>query len=276
MATMMDEELIPLREAFRPMTGADRKYEKCLYYRHPDVWSPGAPEERKNARAGWIIWAGNNRDRMADMMERGFVPLRKFGIPANHQSWEQEAQGTADQYGPWGAILTHPEGPAAFPIEQILVSRWYDPKHCPVPGVVFPQLAGTEIVEYACPDCTDRNFGLALHLARHLRLQHEWTVDDLVKFGEAMGLDFRREFSKQAKRVVPYPAGDEPRQRPTFPSAAKRKEDPPVRVDRVVPVRTEAAEKPKPVSPAQARARAEAGERLRALHAARRAARAAS
>src|SRR6266498_534228 len=127
----IDDELIPLREAFKPLVGADRKYEKCLYYRHPDVWNPETPQEMPNQRAGWIIWAGNNRDRMADLMERGFVPLRKFGVAANNPDWTREASGTPDQYGPWGAILAHRDGPSAFPVSQIMAYRWYDPKQCP-------------------------------------------------------------------------------------------------------------------------------------------------
>ncbi|MCR4342202.1 MAG: hypothetical protein NUW01_20175 [Gemmatimonadaceae bacterium] len=266
MPATIDDVLIPLREAFLPIMGADRKYEKCLYYRHPTIWNPGTPQEKPNRRAGWIIWAGNNRDRMADMMERGFVPLRKFGIAARFQAWEKEAQGTPDQYGPWGAILCHPEGPAAFPVEQVMAYRWYDPRHCPVPGVAFPQLTGKEIVEYSCPDCTDRTFGLALHLARHLRTGHDWTVDDLVKFGDAMGLDFSREFGKQAKTVRVYrPDGSRAPMLPGQPSVV-----PPPTVERVVPVRSEPA-KPEPTEK-QLAARAAASERMRARNEAARAA----
>jgi len=230
-----DEQLIPLREAFKPLLGGDRKYEKNLYYRHPEVWSPGTPQEKPNPRAGWIIWAGNNRDRMADMMERGFLPLRKFGICSRYSQDEPQAQGTPDQYGPWGAILLHPEGPAAFPVDQIKTYRWYDPRHCPVPGVVFPQLDGAEIAEYACPDCNDRVFAQALHLSRHLRAQHDWSVDDVVKFGAAMGLDFTREFAKKVKDVKTYSAGKD--QRPAT-AGNNTVTVAPVVIERVVPTRT--------------------------------------
>lgn len=241
-ATAIDDELITVRDAFRPIDGADRKYEKCMYYRHPQVWSPDSPQEQRNPRAGWIVFAGNNRDRMADMMERGFQPLRKFGLAAKNASWSKEAQGTPDQYGPWGAILSHADGPRQFPLSQILAHRWYDPRYCPVPGVVWPQLAGQEIVEYSCPDCTDRTFPLALHLARHLRTQHDWTVDDLVKFGEAMGLDFRREFSKTTRRVVRYEAGPDGADAS---DTASRAAVPPPTVERIVPVRTNSADERK-------------------------------
>lgn len=236
---MFDEELIPLREAFKTVTGTDRKYEKNLYYRHPEVWNPGTPQEKPNPRANWISWAGNNRDRLADMMERGFVPLRKFGICARFMSDQPEAQGTPDQYGPWGSILMHPEGPSAFPVDQIKTYRWYDPKHCPVPGVVFPQLDGAEISEYACPDCNDRVFSMALHLSRHLRAQHDWTVDDVVKFGAAMGLDFTREFGKTVKETKVYTAAKDERPRTQTTSAAPIA---PVVIERVVPTRSATAE----------------------------------
>lgn len=241
MAIPFDEQLIPLREAFKPLLGGDRKYEKNLYYRHPETWSTGTAQEKPNARANWIIWAGNNRDRMADMMERGFTPLRKFGIAARYAQDEPQSQGTPDQYGPWGAILMHPEGPAAFPISQIMTYRWYDPRHCPVPGVVFPQLDGVEIAEYACPDCNDRVFSMALHLSRHLRAQHDWSVDDVVKFGAAMGLDFSREFTKGVKNVRTYSAGQD--ERPATRGEAPRNVAPVV-VERIVPTRSAPEEKP--------------------------------
>ena len=234
MPVYMDEQLIPLRDAFKPVLGADPKYEKCLYYRHPDVWNQGQPNEARNRQAGWIVWAGNNSDRMRDMMLRGFTPLLKFGVCQRTESWSREAQGTPDQYGPWGAILMHTEGPAAFPASQVLTYRWYDPKHCPVPGTVFPQLDGAEITEFTCPDCTDRSFREALHLSRHLRSLHDWSVDDVVKFGEAMGMDFRREFGKDAKVTRQYSAGrdERPTPRGQLPTNVQ-----PVRVTQVVPTR---------------------------------------
>lgn len=235
MALQIADELIPLREAFKPMMGADRKYEKCIYYRHPDVCNVDTPQEHPNKQAGWIMWAGNNRDRMADQMELGFIPLRKFGICQSQPDWSEEAKGTPDQYGPWGAILCHPEGPAAFPVSQIMTYKWYDPKRVPVPGVTFPQLDGTPIVEFSCPDCNGRSFGLALHLSRHLRTQHDWTVDDLVKFGAAMGLDFHREFVNEVKTTKTYSAGKSAV--PTF--AGGRVAAAPVVIERIIPTRSE-------------------------------------
>ena len=235
MPAFLDDQLIPLRDAFKPVLGADPKYEKCLYYRHPDVWNAGSRMESRNRQAGWIMWAGNNSDRMRDLMIRGFTPLLKFGICQRNEQWSREAQGTPDQYGPWGAILMHPEGPAAFPISQIMTFRWYDQRHCPVPGVVFPQLDGATITEFTCPDCTDRVFGQALHLSRHLRNQHEWTVDDVIKFGEAMGLDFRREFTKDVRISKVYSAANDERPVPrgTVPSGIVLPT-----VERIVPVRS--------------------------------------
>jgi hypothetical protein len=270
--SIIDEELIPLRQAVARINGADKRYENAMYYRQPERWEVGSPRERENKYAGWIVRAGNNRDRMTDLMERGFVPLRQFGVTLKNPAWTPEAQGTPDQYGEWGAILCHPQGPAAFPVSQVMAFRWYDPKHCPVPGVVFPQLAGMPITEYRCPDCNDKTFGEALHLSRHLRVTHDWTVDDVVKFGEAMGLDFRREFGNSAKTTRTYsPSGEAA---PQFAQHAVA--TPPPVITQVVPVR-ESAPEPAPEAPKKPRTEKQLANdaKLAASAAARKAAKAA-
>lgn len=169
-----------------------RKSEVVIYYRRP----------MKGEHAGWITWGDSQPSKRADMVLRGFEPLPQFG---------RIATGVLafDQYGVWGPILTHPRGPAVFPAEQVITFRWYDPEQVgdpwrPIPNVKFPQLKGQKIVEFDCPECSDRVFAKALHLARHLRNTHDYDRSEIIKLGEELGIDFTKEFTVAGKREFTY------------------------------------------------------------------------
>lgn len=168
---------------YQAAMGKGGKYETHLYYRRPD-----RGEHRR-----WIVVG--MRSALEDMSLRGFEPLFKYGRLEKPEAATAREQGK-DVYvwDQWRPILQHPDGPAEFPAEQVMTLRWY--KECPVPGTVFPQLAGHKLKERQCPECTRAPFlaidglGGVEALGRHLRLIHSWDRASLVKYGERVGIDF--------------------------------------------------------------------------------------
>lgn len=175
------------------------KHETHMYYRKPN---------------GWII-VGGVKGGKKDVFEeqRGFTPLKQFGeLQDNHTN-------------EWEHILTHPDGPVAFPLEQVMAFRWYNPddipkscdweddeeEPCPVmlklmsEPVVFPQLSGHKVTELSCPECDKPPFSVVdgvggiQPLARHLSIMHDWDMDKLKKYGDAVDIDFDMAWSN-AKR----------------------------------------------------------------------------
>jgi hypothetical protein len=156
------------------------KFDKAMYARRPD--------EGEHRR--WITVV--SRTKLEDYMIRGFVPLWKYGYiqPSEPNRWTH--------------ILQHPDGPAEFPAEQVMVLRWYKPEDCPHPGVKFAQLGGHKVKEYKCPECKRTSYafdglGGIEPLGRHLRIHHKWDRASLVKYGEAVGIDFDAIYSSIEK-----------------------------------------------------------------------------
>lgn len=163
--------------------------DEVIYYRRP-------VDGEHNA--GWITHADSiSGTKFRDFVSRGFEPLMKYG---RINSKVNEAKG----WGIWEPILSHPDGPAEFPLEQIVISRWYKPKsrggECPIP-TRFPQLLGVKIVEYKCPECSRAPFpelkkdGVVLvsavaDLGNHLRIMHKWDRLSLLGYGDRVGIDF--------------------------------------------------------------------------------------
>lgn len=152
------------------------KFEKDIYYRRP---------VDADENPGWITTgAQKSGTALRDYTMRGFEPLWKYGsIPH-------------DEPNRWKTILTHPDGPAEFPADQILSLRWYEEKECPVPGVRFPQIAGAKVREYRCPICKGRKFvqvngrGGIGDLGNHLAIIHKWDRQSIRSYGEEIGVDF--------------------------------------------------------------------------------------
>jgi hypothetical protein len=130
------------------------------------------------------------------MIAKGNQPLPQFGIIAYSEDL-------------WGPILRHPDGPALFPVEQVLTYRWYRKDMLPdlrpivqqgrdlvrsgvQPRVAFPQLVGVKIVEFPCPEPCTRSFHSPLHLGGHLRVMHGYDRSEILKYGDAMGIDFSK------------------------------------------------------------------------------------
>ena len=163
--------------------------DRVIYYRRP------VGEDK--ADSGWIVWGDSaSGTKLQDFAIRGFEPLMKYGRindpktekRAEEESWSMERRV-------WHAILSHPDGPAEFPVEQIITFHWYRPELCPEPGVRFPQLSG-KVREYRCPECNRQPFidvngvGGITNLASHLRILHRWDRTNLMAYGERVGIDF--------------------------------------------------------------------------------------
>ncbi|KKM96952.1 hypothetical protein LCGC14_1172980 [marine sediment metagenome] len=192
-------------EAFNPdmpRRGKRSKYEKHMYYRKPD----------RGSEANWITVKGRKhgkQDRLEDY--KGFTPLKQFG---------ELIDGHTNQ---WESIFLQEGGPEAFPVDQVLTLRWYNPADLPTDcsygndddppcpymmklkeeGVKFPQLEGHKVVELFCPECDRAPFGVVNGvggigpLARHLSTMHDWDADRMAKYGEKVGIDFDEAYSSE-------------------------------------------------------------------------------
>ena len=179
--------------------------DSVIYYRRPFLTRDGDPA----ANAGWITWADSlSGTKLRDYEYRGFTPLRKYG-PLNDEDRLNETLHRAkkenwtkrqfDNEWIWGAILRHPDGPAEFPLDQIMAFRWYEPAQCPLRGVnpveLFPQLRGHKVKIHRCPQCARTfaavdGFGAAEPFANHLRIMHEYDMVNILNFGQRIGIDF--------------------------------------------------------------------------------------
>jgi hypothetical protein len=112
-------------------------------------------------------------------------------------------------------ILTHPDGPSEFPLEQIVANGWHRRGGCPVPGVFFPQIPGNKFRDLACPErCGRKPFaelngsGGATELRQHLRIMHKWDPATIQAYGERVGIDFEAISTEGQPLVVSYDGDD--------------------------------------------------------------------
>lgn len=199
-----------------------RMSEVVRYWRRPT--GRGKPD------SGYIIIGDSQATKREDYEYRGFTMLPKYGAVCRGKDDRDAAYR-------WVPILNHPDGPAEFPYEQVIEMRWYDPDQLP-PGVrkdvFFPQLAGVKITPYDCPECEMRTFHKAVHLARHLKNDHEWDRTEVLALGDKWGIDFSKEMAPQGKRVFDYPTEAPQREAPQAPAR------PQYQVERIaVPTRDE-------------------------------------
>lgn len=158
-------------------------------------------------KKGWITWGDTQASKQLDKIRKGSVPLPQYGRITHSEDI-------------WGPILRHPDGPAEFPVEQVLAYRWYDRRRLPdirpiiqvgreeqrqgaQPAVIrFPQLVGVKITEYPCPESclitlpdgksVDKAYHDPVHLGNHLRVMHGYDRSEIIKYGDAMGIDFTK------------------------------------------------------------------------------------
>ena len=206
-----DVQTVRTEQEFRQARAS--REEQVIYFRRP----------RGGTHSGWILWSDSQTGKRSDMIIRGFMPITKYGHICDEDKHENGR--TFLTYGAWGPILCHPDGPAEFPLEQILTYRWYSEEGLRAscngllpnnkqPMRLFPQLNefvrdGGEITEYPCPECSDKNYLQALHLARHLRNAHDWDRMDILQWGTSIGVDFSREFKARRMDIQLVPVGPE-------------------------------------------------------------------
>ena len=166
--------------------------DQVIYYRTPD----------KGEQAGWIVWGDSiSGTKLRDRLRRGFTPLFEYGVINSPENRSRFGNGRDDSWltetgAQWKPILSHPNGPAEFPADQLQTYRWYRPDECPVPTARFPQLSGSVRV-YRCPQCT-RQFtdvqgaGGVSGLAKHLTIMHKWDRTSLNAYGDRTGIDFNK------------------------------------------------------------------------------------
>ena len=184
---------------FLPSSGG--KEEPVYYYR---------------LKNGWIDRGGSQASLQMHMARKGAVPLPKYG-PIQH----------SEDF--WGPILRHPDGPAEFPVDQILAYRWYRKDMLPdlrpivqqgrtqvrvgtQPVVRFPQLKGVKITEFPCPEnCkvitlmgqqVDKAYHSPIDLGNHLRVMHGYDRSEILKYGQEMGIDFSK--TPGGRKLVEY------------------------------------------------------------------------
>ena len=178
--------------------------DQVIYYRKPN----------KGLEPGWITPGDSlSGTKYRDYAKRGFQALEKYGtintVQRDLRAYGSKSSPVALEFQDsnplrrelyrWEQILTHPDGPAEFPVEQIIAYRWYRPENCPVPDVRFPQLQGLKIKEYRCPERCGRppfvdidGIGGVTTLANHLRITHEWDRISIMGYGERVGIDFNK------------------------------------------------------------------------------------
>ncbi len=191
-----------------------RRSNGAVYYRKPN---------------GWIDWGGYD-DAIKHFTDRGFQAMTKYGrISALLK--DAEGKDYPDPASVWGPILRHPEGPAEFPIDQIITLRWYRDEDNPVPGTRFPQLRGVKVTEYPCPQCKRAPFISATDadgqsvidadgvtgLGNHLHIVHGWDRLSLTSYGERSGIDFNSIGTATKVRELGFDDEPEPPQQSVAP-----------------------------------------------------------
>jgi hypothetical protein len=207
-----DEALISVaRNMVTNNTG--RRSERVMYYRSPRTRVDGSPY----VQASWIVWGDTSDQAQLQKLRRGFIPLEQFGLIESKQRSE-DPDGAYELYGPWGAILSSAAGVREFPRDQILAYHWYDEQrlraslHGNLPptlevrdGIVkWPQLQGDQIKIYVCPECANQRYNLAVHLARHLRVWHDYDRQDVLTFCQENGIDLNDHVSGHGRVVKDF------------------------------------------------------------------------
>jgi hypothetical protein len=206
-----DEALINVAQG---MMGQSRsRSERVLYYRTPEKRLDGS----SHPQALWIGWDQSQEGIQLRKIMRGYIPMTKYGVIEAKRK-DEYPDGPFELYGPWGQLLTNPEGVKELPASQIIAYFWYDadqlrmslngniPPTLRVHNgmVLWPQLKGMNLKVYVCPECTNQRYNEPIHLARHLRTWHDYDRQDIVNFGRDQGVDFHSEVTQNGKIMSHY------------------------------------------------------------------------
>jgi hypothetical protein len=206
-----DEALISVAQNMMGQRGG--RSERVCYYRAPER----RPDGQVHTQAGWIGWDQTQEGVQLRKIMRGYIPLQRYGVIEAKRK-DEYPDGPFEIYGPWGQLLTNPEGVREIPAAQIIAYFWYDenqlrqslngniPQTLKVRNgmVLWPQLKGMDIKVYQCPECSNQRFNEPIHLARHLRNWHDYDRQDIIAFGNEQGVDFRTEVSRNGKIMKGY------------------------------------------------------------------------
>lgn len=190
----------------------------------PEVRQQSGPPERGlhgywRKDNGWIITGNIGTPANRSHFElKGFTALPQYGTFKPGSGDSQAAPNETDVNGaPWNPALEpwrmifQKGGAKEFPVAQIIAFQWHI--RPPYREVTFPQLAGVDVYDIPCPECTrifsstnERESALMLrgHLTTKVDPKHSYTVSDLKKLGEEWEIDFesaRTKFVKPQARV---------------------------------------------------------------------------
>ena len=196
-----DEALIQIAQGMMTNQGGNRS-ERVCYYRTPMK----KPNGQRHEQGGWIGWDQTQESIQLRKVMRGYIPLQQYGLVDR----ERDPDGVFERYGPWGRLLTNPDGIKELPASQIIAYFWYDadvlrdslqgsiPPTLKVKNgmVLWPQLKGMNLRVFVCPECTNKRYNEPIHLARHLRNWHDYDRQDIMAFGKEQGVDFATEFTE--------------------------------------------------------------------------------
>lgn len=213
-----DEALINIARNMATNNGG-RRSERVMYYRSPMTQVDGSPY----MQAGWICWGDTNDQAQLQKLRRGFVPMERYGLIEPKRK-NDDADGAFEMYGHWGPILSQASGIHEFPKDQILAYHWYDearlraslrgnlpPTLTVQQGIVrWPQLQGESIKIYVCPECANQRYNVAVHLARHLRVWHDYDRQDVIAFCQENNIDLNDHVSGQGRVVKDFIFEDVP------------------------------------------------------------------
>lgn len=189
------EEMMDIARALSGGTSTKTSM-KVIYAKRP---TKDGNTGRPISMPGWITWTDDDT-RTGELWRKtalGWRFFKQFGYLG-------QRDGSPDPLGPWQKILEHKDGPAQFPVDQLLEFGWYDKRNVPVENVYFPQLKGMKIPRYRCPECEDRVFLKGIHLARHCRNAHSYDRKDIQDLATEMGIDLMHEMYKGKDMIEVY------------------------------------------------------------------------
>ena len=166
------------------------------YYRRIEDGSPAS---------GWVVVASTTPSNRSDYEYKGFTFLSRYKEFSNGSAQPRAKAKERDARGnPWNPavepwrLIFQLNGAKEFPIDQIIAYRWHI--RPPYKEVSFPQLKGTEITNYGCPECEKGIFSstnpkaaaamLRQHLTSSIDAQHKYSPADLSTLGKEWDIDF--------------------------------------------------------------------------------------
>ena len=200
--------LLTQEQVEQKVFGSQRRFEQVMYWRKP-LGDESSLMQAIRTESRWISVGDTQATKYMQKVMAGWQCLPQYG---------RVTKGSSDGVGAqWDHILSHPDGPGAFPASQIINYRWYRPER--LPGsfmgkeIYWPQLADMTLQEYGCPFCPSADFLEPFGLANHMMKHHDWDSRRLDEYGQAHGINFNRTVVREfVMPPRPYvgPGGSDP------------------------------------------------------------------